>query len=79
MGIDNSPLAIEVCKQRGLRNAEILSIRQIGPKLGIFDTVIMMGNNFGLFGSCEGARYLLKKLSRITSERGRIIAEINEV
>jgi len=79
MGIDNSPLAIEVCRLRGIKNAEVVSINQISSKLGIFDTVLMMGNNFGLFGSFEGARRLLKKISRITSENGRIIAVSNDV
>jgi SAM-dependent methyltransferase len=77
MGIDNSPLAVEVCKQRGLKNARLLSINQINDGLGIFDTVLMMGNNFGLFGSFAGARRLLKKLANLTSEKGRIIAETN--
>lgn len=79
LGIDNSPLAIEVCKLRGLRNAKVVPISQISSKLGVFDTVLMLGNNFGLFGSFEGARRLLKKLSRITSENGRIIASTNDV
>ena len=79
VGIDNSPLAIEVCKQRGLRNASVISINQISARLGIFDTVLMMGNNFGLFGSFEGARRLLKKLDKITSPKGRIIAETLDV
>ena len=79
VGIDNSPLAIEVCKRRGLKDARKLSINQINSKLGIFDTVLMMGNNFGLFGSFEGARRLLKKLGKITSLKGRIIAETLDV
>jgi len=79
LGIDNSPLAIEVCKLRGLQNAEVIPINKINSSLGVFDTVLMMGNNFGLFGSLEGARRLLKKLSKITSENGRIIAVSNDV
>ena len=79
VGIDNSPLAIEVCKRRGLKDARLLSINKISSKLGVFDTVIMMGNNFGLFGGYEGAKRLLKKLSRITSEKGRIIAVTTDV
>lgn len=79
LGIDNSPLAIEVCKLRGLKNAEVIPINQINSSLGIFDTVLMMGNNFGLFGSFEGARRLLKRFSKITSVQGRIIAETNDV
>lgn len=79
LGIDNSNLAIEVCKQRGLRNTEVMSISQINSRMGIFDTVLMMGNNFGLFGSSEGARKLLRKFNKITSENGRIIAVTNDV
>ena len=79
VGIDNSPLAIKVCKQRGLIHARVMSISQISPKLGVFDTVLMMGNNFGLFGSYQGAKRLLKKISRITSKKARIIATSNDV
>jgi len=77
--IDNSPLALEVCRLRGLRNIKLVPFSKITPRLGVFDTVIMMGNNFGLFGSLEGAKELLQKLSRITSTRGRIVAETRDV
>ncbi len=79
MGIDNSSLAIEVCRLRGLKRTSLTPINQIGPRLGTFDTVLMMGNNFGLFGSFKGAKRLLEKLSKITSEKGRIIAETVDV
>ncbi len=79
LAIDNSPLAIKVCKLRGLRNAKVVPIGQISSKLGVFDTVLMLGNNFGLFGSFEGAKRLLKKLSRVTSTKGRIIAQSSDV
>jgi len=74
-GIDNSPLAIKVCRARGLKKTRIMSIRDISQfKPGSFDTVIMMGNNFGLFGSYKLARSLLKKLHLITSSDALIIA-----
>ncbi|OGO30477.1 MAG: hypothetical protein A2Z29_10810 [Chloroflexi bacterium RBG_16_56_11] len=79
VAIDNSPLAIEVCKQRGLKDARVLSINQISSKLGVFDAVLMMGSNFGLFGSFDGARRLLKKLDKVTSRKGRIIAETLDI
>jgi SAM-dependent methyltransferase len=79
VGIDNSPLAIKTCKQRGLKNVQLLSINQINTNLGIFDTVLMMGGNFGLFGSFEGARRLLKKFDKITSPKGRIIADTLDI
>jgi 2-polyprenyl-3-methyl-5-hydroxy-6-metoxy-1,4-benzoquinol methylase len=79
MGIDNSPLTIEVCKLRGLKRTSVTPINQISAGLGRFDTVLMMGNNFGLFGSYDAARRLLKKLAKITSENGRIIAETSDI
>jgi SAM-dependent methyltransferase len=79
VGIDNSPLAIEVCKKRGLKHTEVISINQVSSRLGIFDTVLMLGNNFGLFGSYQGAKRLLKKISRITTKKARIITTSNDV
>lgn len=76
MGIDNSPGAIKVCRLRGYRKLKLMSIAQIHKfKPESFDSVIMMGNNFGLFGSYKQARRLLKHLCRITSPDGQIIAE----
>ena len=74
-GIDNSPLAIKICRQRGLKKAKVLGIEEVGKlKPDSFDTVIMMGNNFGLFGSFRLAQTLLKKLHRVTSPDALIIA-----
>ena len=75
LGIDTSPLAIKVCRLRGLRKAKRLSIDQISRKLGEFDTLLMFGNNFGLFESFNKARRLMKRFHKITSDTARIIAE----
>ena len=75
-GIDNSRGAVKVCKLRGVKNVRLRSIDEIGKfKPGSFDTVIMMGNNFGLFGGFKKARRLLKQMHVITSAGGQIIAE----
>ena len=74
-GIDNSPGAIKVCKLRGHKKARLMSITDIHRfKNDSFDTIIMMGNNFGLFGGYKQARCLLKQMHRITSAKGQIIA-----
>ena len=78
LGIDNSPLAIKVCKLRGLKKAKIMSIEDIDFKPKSFDTIIMMGNNFGLFGSFQKARSLLKRFHKITSDDGLIVAETRD-
>lgn len=74
-GIDNSPLSIRVSRRRGLKKTKLLPIEQLGQlSPDSFDTVIMMGNNFGLFGSFRMAQVLLKKLHRLTSSNALIIA-----
>ncbi len=78
VGIDLSPLAIEVCKTRGLKNAVVLDIKDLGTSLGMFDTVLMMGNNFGLFGNPKLAKSKLKTLFIMTGTDGQIIAQIQD-
>ena len=74
-GIDTSPLAVKVCRLRGVKDARVLPLANVGPSVGTFDTVVMMGNNFGLFGSAPQARRLLKRLHRMMPPDGRIVAE----
>jgi SAM-dependent methyltransferase len=78
LGIDTSPLALKACRLRGLRRTKLISITQINPTSGIFDTLLMLGNNFGLFASFKRARWLLKRFHRTTSEKARIIAETTD-
>ena len=79
LGIDISPKAIEVCQLGGLKNTEVISITQVSAKLGEFDTIMMMGNNFGLFANPRRAKWLLRKFHKITSVNGRIIATSNDI
>jgi SAM-dependent methyltransferase len=74
VGIDNSPMTVEVARRRGVEDVRLLAFRDIGPELGVFDTVVMMCNNFGLFGSATGAKRMLRRLRRLTSDRARIVA-----
>ncbi len=75
LGIDISPKAIEVCKRRGLKRAEIVSITSLNPKFGIYGTILMLGNNFGLMANRKRARWLLKRFHKFTPPDGLIIAE----
>jgi len=74
LGVDVSPLAIAVAKERGL-NAEVLSIDELSAELGMFDTILMLGNNFGLFGSAAKARRLLRRFKAFTRPGATLIAE----
>lgn len=75
LGVDVSPLSIAVAKERGLKSAEVLSIDDLSAELGTFDTILMLGNNFGLFASPAKARRLLRRFKTLTRPRATLIAE----
>lgn len=75
LGVDNSPLALKVCKKRGVKKTRLISITQLSRKIGLFDTIIMYGNNFGLVGNQNRAKWLLRRFYRMTSPDALIIAE----
>jgi len=75
VAIDASPGAVEACRTRGVRDARVMRIEDVDESLGVFDTVVMYGNNLALLSSRTKAPRILRKLARITSERGRIIGE----
>ena len=75
VGIDVSPLAVEVARRRGAADVRELAVTQVGPELGRFDTIVMFGNNCGLLGSGRRAPWLLRRFKSVTSPGARILAE----
>jgi len=78
-GIDNSPGALEVCRRRGFTKTSLLPLTQVSRNLGVFDTVLMMGNNFGLVGTPKRAQWFLKRLKGMASAEARIVAVTRDV
>src|SRR5437763_14884326 len=62
VGIDVSSGAVEVARGRGVRDVRLLAFEEVDDSVGRFDTIVMFGNNFGLFGSPSKARRLLRRL-----------------
>lgn len=79
VAIDNSPLAVRICKKRGVSDARVLPFAGVDRRLGTFDSLVMWGNNFGLFGSPKRARWMLRRLKRLTSPGARIVAQTVDV
>ena len=75
LGIDNSSLAIETCQHRGLKNTLVMPVARLSPDTGIFDTILMMGRNFGFTGSSIRTKSLLRRFAAMTSDTAKIIAE----
>lgn len=74
LGIDVSSLALKVARQRGLRKTRLLPITKVSRRLGTFDTILLLGNNFGLLANETRARWLLRRFKAIMPLGGRIIA-----
>jgi SAM-dependent methyltransferase len=75
VAIDNSPLAVEVCRRRGVHDARVVPIEHLDDSLGVFDTIVMFGNNLGLLGGVVRGKRLLRRLHQISSPRARILGE----
>jgi len=74
VAIDASPSAVEVSRLRGVKDCRVMDARNLSFPPNPFDTVLMMGNNFGIAGDVEGTKRMLEKIYQITSEDALIIA-----
>ena len=75
LAIDISPAAIEVARRRGVRHGKVMSVSQVEPSSGTFDTILMLGGNFGTLENSKRARRLLRRFHKMTTPDARIIAE----
>jgi len=75
VGLDASSLAVQAATIRGVREVWCMSTDTLGSKIGSFDTIVMFGNNFGIFGTPEGARKTLTQWATWTKSDARILIE----
>ena len=75
VAIDESPLAVEVARRRGVVDARALALAEVGSAAGVFDTILLLRNNFGLAGRERRTPPLLRRLGAITSGAGRIVTD----
>lgn len=72
-GIDICPGAIQLAQEAGVKNCLLMDARKLNFERK-FDTVLMLYYGFGLGGTIESQKELLRDLHRLTTERGQIIA-----
>ena len=77
--IDYSPLSVRVARARGVEDCHVLSLEEVTTELGRFETVIMLGNGFGLLRGREPARRLLRRLAAVTTPDARILTSTRDV
>lgn len=76
-GIDISKGAIEVCKLRGLKNAENIDLLDLeGEK---FDTILLLMNGTGIFQSLKQMPKYLQHLKTLLKKDGQILVDSTDL
>jgi SAM-dependent methyltransferase len=75
VGLDASRLAIRSARLRGVRETWCMSIDDLSDRIASFDTLVLYGNNFGIFGSPERLRVMLRLWVGRTGPGTRILAQ----
>ena len=73
--VDSSPGAIEVCKRRGVEDTRLLDFAEELPTDQLWSTILLLCGNFGLAGSWDATRQLLKDLNDVCAEGAVILAD----
>jgi len=74
--IDVSEAAVEVARERGVEDARVVDVTDVATELDdTYDTVLMLGNNFGLVGTAERAPEVLDGIADVTASDGQLLAE----
>jgi SAM-dependent methyltransferase len=75
VGLDASPLAVRAAKLRGVNEVWSVPIQDLDARIETFDSLVLFGNNFGIFETPERARRLLARLAKGTKPGARLFAE----
>ena len=75
--IDISQLAIETCALRGIKNTAVADI--LTWKSETYDTVLLLMNGTGIFGTLEKTSLFLKKLRSLLKPNGQILIDSSDI
>lgn len=75
--IDISPNAIQACALRGLKNAKVIDIMKLENEK--FDTILLLMNGTGIFGTLKETGNYLKKLKSLLNKNGQILIDSSDI
>lgn len=78
VGLDLSPLAVEVSRLRGVRDARVMDVTAMSFPDEHFDTVLMMGANLGIVGNIQEIQRILGYIDRVTNPGAIIIGSTRD-
>ena len=73
VGIDISPGAVELSKEKGVKNVLLMDARKMTFPEKSFNMVLILYYGFGLGGTIAGQKKMLRDIYRITTDDGKII------
>jgi len=80
--IDISANAIEACQLRGLKNARVQNILDLDSDLhqnDKFDTILLLMNGTGIFGTLQQTSNYLSKLKSLLAPNGQILIDSSDI
>lgn len=79
--IDISPNAIEACKLRGVQNSLVKNILDLDADTykNKFDTILLLMNGTGIFGTLKEISKYLQKLKSLLTENGQILIDSSDI
>jgi SAM-dependent methyltransferase len=75
VGLDMSPLAVKAARLRGVAEVWSTPLEDLGERVYSFDSLVLFGNNFGIFQTPTRARQQLRRLANVTHPGARIFVE----
>jgi SAM-dependent methyltransferase len=79
VGVEISPLAAQVCRERGAKRVHVGDALKMSYPDETFDSVLLFSNGLALGGSPEGVGRLLRECRRVTKPGGRILLTNTDV
>lgn len=77
--IDISTNAIECCRLRGLKNAFVINVLEMDSDINKFDTILLLMNGTGIFGTLEKVPAFLQKLKSLINPGGQILIDSSDI
>jgi SAM-dependent methyltransferase len=77
-GIDISENAVRACQLRGIENVKVANILDLNVE-NKFDTILLLMNGTGIFGTLKETDKYLQKLKSLLKEEGQILIDSSDL
>ncbi|MDE5437848.1 class I SAM-dependent methyltransferase [Elizabethkingia meningoseptica] len=75
--LDISPKSVEICKERGIKNAVCASLLEYSGET--YDTILLLMNGTGIFESLSRIDVYLQKLRTLLNENGQVLIDSTDI